>query len=161
MQTTWCGQPSVGHGPRHVAFPGGAVVSVTCPALHFPLTFRAGLATQSPPVTDQIRWVTVSSDELLSLQVNSRKAGAYLVENAWRERLTKLSERARLSAEAADDDRVKRNQAIVEADDAGVAIKEIARVAAMSPAHVQRILIAATADRQADADTLEGEPSWS
>ena len=78
----------------------------------------------------------------------------------WRERLTALAERARMSAEAADDDRTKRNVAIVEADDAGTAIKEIARVAGMSPAHVQRILIAATADRQAAAENPEGE-SWS
>lgn len=80
----------------------------------------------------------------------------------WRERLARLTQRARMSAEAAQDDRTKRNVAIVEADDAGVGIKEIARVAGMSPAHVQRILIAATADRQAEADAREGEDvSWS
>lgn len=67
------------------------------------------------------------------------------------QRLERLSTAAKTSAALADDARVARNTAIVDADDEGCSIKGIARVCEMSPSHVQRILIAATAERQTAA----------
>ena len=68
-----------------------------------------------------------------------------------RKRLQRLSTAAKTSAALADDARVARNTAIIEADDEGCSIKSIARECEMSAGHMQRILIAATAERQLEA----------
>jgi Homeodomain-like domain len=65
------------------------------------------------------------------------------------ERLRRLSEAARLSTRLAEDDREARDRAIDEADRAGWGIREIARACDMSPGHVNRIVAARTAARQA------------
>jgi ABC-type phosphate/phosphonate transport system ATPase subunit len=75
--------------------------------------------------------------------------GVYRV--ATPDRLAALAEAARLSAQLAEDDREARDAAIEEADRLGMGIREIARYTRLSPGHVQRIITARTAARQASA----------
>jgi AraC-like DNA-binding protein len=68
--------------------------------------------------------------------------------NVIERRLRALSEAARRSADAAADDREARNTALADADAQGWGLREIARASGMSVAHVQRVVLAAAADRQ-------------
>lgn len=65
-----------------------------------------------------------------------------------RERLQRLSASARTSAQLAQDDRLARDGAIGEADAQGWDLREIARETRLSVGHVQRIVVAATVERQ-------------
>ena len=64
------------------------------------------------------------------------------------ERLRRLAAAVRASAQVTQDDRAARDAAIGEADDAGWKFAEIARETGMSVAHVQRIVVARTAEQQ-------------
>jgi len=64
------------------------------------------------------------------------------------QRLARLAEAARRSAQAAADDRAARDEAIAEADELGMAVREIARCTTMAVSHVQRIVAAKAAERQ-------------
>ena len=70
--------------------------------------------------------------------------------NVTAERLRRLAEGARATAAEAQTAREARDTAIGEADDTGYKIREIARHTRMSPSHVQRIVVAETARRQAE-----------
>jgi hypothetical protein len=65
------------------------------------------------------------------------------------ERLRRTASAAKASEDQASDDRDARNMVIEEADQAGISIREIARITFLTPTHVQRIIIRATAARQA------------
>lgn len=65
------------------------------------------------------------------------------------ERLRRLAAAVRASDQVTQGDRAARDAAIGEADDAGWGLAEIARETGMSVAHVQRIVMARTAERQA------------
>ena len=66
------------------------------------------------------------------------------------ERLAKLAEASRISAQVASDDREARDREIEEADLEGMSIREISRVTRLSPSHVAYVLNRRTAQRQAD-----------
>lgn len=76
-----------------------------------------------------------------------------------RERIARTSTAARRSAEAAASDRDKRNAAIAEGDAEGAGINELARISGLSPSHIERVLAADTAERQADAIDPQPEES--
>ena len=65
-----------------------------------------------------------------------------------RERLRRLGEAARRSDEIAADDRAARDNAIEEADIAGLGVRQIAADTGMSPARVNTIITERTAARQ-------------
>ncbi len=67
------------------------------------------------------------------------------------ERLRSLAAASRRSAQVADDDREARDVEIETADAEGMPIRAIARWTGLSPGHVQRIIIARAAVRQASA----------
>lgn len=67
------------------------------------------------------------------------------------QRLRVLAEGARACEEQWDAAREARDRALLEADDAGWKIRQIARETGMSPSHVQRIIADQTALRQAEA----------
>jgi len=64
-------------------------------------------------------------------------------------RLERTSVAAHDAAQHAKDDREARDRVIEEADLAGMGIREIARHTGLAPGHVQRIVGARTAARQA------------
>lgn len=64
------------------------------------------------------------------------------------ERLRRLADASRRSAQAAADDREARDKAIGDADEEGMGIREISRHTNMVVSHVQRIVAAQTAERQ-------------
>ena len=66
-------------------------------------------------------------------------------------RLRRLSGAAKASAQLAADDRQARDQAIAEADDAGMKLRQISRETGMSVSHVQRVVLAETLRRQNSA----------
>jgi hypothetical protein len=74
--------------------------------------------------------------------------GGVLSKDRMRERLQRLSASARTSAQLAEDDRLARDGAIGEADAQGWPLREIARETRLSTGHVQRIVVAATVERQ-------------
>lgn len=67
---------------------------------------------------------------------------------ALEERLVKLSAAVRASKKVWEDDREARDAAIEEADELGLALRDIARITGMSVGHVQRIVVERTARRQ-------------
>jgi hypothetical protein len=68
-----------------------------------------------------------------------------------RQRVIKLSSASRRIDDAARAARERRDGALAEADAEGGGIREIAKLSELSPAQVNRILGAATAEQQADA----------
>jgi len=64
------------------------------------------------------------------------------------QRLARLAEAARRTSQAAADDREARDEAIADADELGMGIREIARHTNMVVSHVQRIVAAKAAERQ-------------
>jgi hypothetical protein len=69
------------------------------------------------------------------------------------ERLRRTAAAARASEEQARDDRDTRNAVIEEADVAGIGVREIARLTDLAHTHVGRIIVKATATRQARHST--------
>ena len=66
-----------------------------------------------------------------------------------RERLRRLGAAVRTTEEVAADARAARDDAIEEADLAGLGIRQIAKDTGLSPARVEAIVTARTAERQA------------
>lgn len=66
-----------------------------------------------------------------------------------RERLRRLGAAVRTTEEIAEDARAARDDAIEEADQAGLGIRQIAADVDLSPARVQAIVTERTAERQA------------
>lgn len=64
------------------------------------------------------------------------------------QRLARLASQAKRSQERFRTDVAIRDDAIGEADAAGFGVREIARATELTPAHVHRIIIAKTIDRQ-------------
>ena len=66
-----------------------------------------------------------------------------------RQRVVRLSASYRAALEQMEDDRAALWAAIGDADEEGVGVRELARLADLSPSHVQRIIAGETAERQA------------
>ena len=66
-------------------------------------------------------------------------------------RLRRLAAAAAASRETAKADQEARDLAIIDADDAGLGVREIARLTELSPTQVQRVLLRETVSRQTAA----------
>jgi hypothetical protein len=67
------------------------------------------------------------------------------------QKLGRLADAARTSAQLAADDRESRDRAIEDADLEHLSVREIARATRLDPTHVSRILTRRIAERQAQA----------
>jgi len=138
-------QPRFGHVPRHVMRPLAAVVSTT--RAHFgqvPRTF-SGSAICYP----RGRYGTPHA----GLRICPGRGVSYPVVTvdlaSLATRLERTAIAAHDAAQLARADREARDRVIEEADLAGMGIREISRHTGLAPGHVQRIIGARTAARQA------------
>lgn len=131
-------QPRRGQVPRQVTRPLVAVVLTTW--LHFghvPWTFSSAI---HPP-----GWLYRT--DTCTNPHRSREDGVSPMATA--ERLRRLAAAARTSRDVYRTDVEARDAEIEQADVEGMGTREIARAAELSPGHVQRIIAARTAERQA------------
>lgn len=124
--------PSWGHGPRQVTRPGGDVVSMTWPARHLPRTGTPLVATRAIP-SDQ-RGVQAVLPAVNDLGVRD--------DSGWKARLTAAAADVEASEEALKLARESRDELVVEASEAMISSRDVARWARLSQSRVLGILAA-------------------